>query len=309
MGRYACVRTYRIRGVGAGEARVRRLLLRGVLLEPEALVRGVGLRVGLLGVLLLRRGRLLLLRRRLLLGLLCHRRLLMLLLRQLASPGGRRRREARLLLLLLLRLPGLRESAAVHRRRGKHVGRVRPAVVRRVRLRVAVQARVLGAPGGGGSGRRGGGGGGRGLHAHAPHAPAEGLPGSLSLSIAVGAAGLAPREAHAAAADGRALHVVDDVLRAGAVRERHEGAPAAGRRGDGVDLSGARESVAEDLLVDRVVDAADEHGGVAWVRRVRSRLTCCVGVVEVTTSEGRTTMTERDGRWGGGHEHATCRWN
>ena len=265
------VGTYRIGGVGAREARVRRLLLRGVLLEPEALVRSVGLRVRLLSVLLLRRGRLLL-HRGLLLGLLLHRRLLMLLLRQLAGPGGRRRGEAGLLLL-----PGLWEGAAVHRSRGEHVGRVRPAIVRGVRLGVAVQARVLGAPGGGGGGCRGCRGGGGGLHAHAAHAGAKGLAGSLPLPVAVGAARLAPGKAHAAAADGGALHVVDDVLGAGAVRERHEGAPAAGRRGNGVDLPSAGEGVAEDFLVDRVIDAAHEDGGVARIRRVRSCLTWCWG--------------------------------
>ena len=102
-------------------------------------------------------------------------------------------------------------------------------------LRAAVQVRVLCTPGGGGC--RGGGG--RGLHAVAAHAGAEDLTRSLPSSLTVGAAGVAPQEAHEAATDVGALHVVDSVLGAGAVRERHGGASAAWRRGDGVDLSGA----------------------------------------------------------------------
>lgn len=247
--------TYRESGVGSSEARVRLLLLRRVLLEPEALVRGERLlRVRLLSVLLLSR---LLLRRGLLLCLLLGRLLRLLLLRQLLSRSGSRcRRDTRLLLL---------ESATEYSSRGEQVGRVR-SVVGGVRLGVAVQARKWGAAGCGGRSRSGGCCGGRRLDTHATHSPDEGLSGPLPL--AVGASRLAPRQPHAATADGRALHVVDDVLGAGAVREGHKGAAAAGRRGNRVDLARAGESVAEYLLGDGVVDAADEDRGIAGVCRV-----------------------------------------
>ena len=107
--------------------------------------------------------------------------------------------------------------------------------------------------------------------AHTTHT-AENVPRSLPLSIAVGPPGLAPGQAYAAPADGGALHVVDNVLGASAVLKGHERAAPAGRGGDGVDFAGAGEVVAEHLLRDGVVYAADKDCGIAGVRRVGSRL-------------------------------------
>lgn len=166
-------------------------------------------------------------------------------------------------------------ATPVHRCSREQVRRV-GTVVGSVRLGVTIQARVLRAPGGGGgsSGRCRGG---RRLNA-APDAAnaAEGIDRSIPLSVAVGAARLAPGKAHTAAADGGALHVVDDVLGASTVREGNEGAAATRRCGDGVDLAGAGEGVAEDLLGHGVVDATHEDRCVAWVGCVGSCLSWTV---------------------------------